>query len=130
MIKTDVYDYINVLDRAADASYMRNEMIANNLANMDTPRYKRQDVAFAANLEEALKHSRYVTLDEKVDRLNMSRLRPHVYTDAENFSYRLDGNNVDPDTENTYMAENNILYNGLTQSVSAEFRNLQVVMQS
>ena len=119
-----------MLDRAADASYMRNEMIANNLANMDTPRYKRQDVAFAANLEEALKHSRYVTLDEKVDRLNMSRLRPHVYTDAENFSYRLDGNNVDPDTENTYMAENNILYNGLTQSVSAEFRNLQVVMQS
>ena len=88
MIKTDVYDYINVLDRAADASYMRHEMIANNLANMDTPRYKRQDVAFAANLEEALKHSRYVTLDEKVDKLNMSRLRPHIYTDAENFSYR------------------------------------------
>ncbi len=130
MIKTDVYDYINVLDKAADASYLRNQMIANNLANMDTPRYKRQEVAFAANLEEALKHSRYKSLDEKVSNIRMSRLRPHVYTDASNFSYRLDGNNVDVDTENTYMAENNVLYNGLTQSVSAEFRNLSAVMQS
>ena len=50
MVKTDIYDYINVLDKAADASALRNKAIANNLANIDTPGYKRQDVSFAANL--------------------------------------------------------------------------------
>ncbi|MCR5626032.1 MAG: flagellar basal body rod protein FlgB [Lachnospiraceae bacterium] len=129
MIYTDVYDYINVLDRAADASYLRNQMISNNIANADTPRYKRQDVAFAANLEEALKHSRYKSLDEKVSNLRMSRLNPTVYTDASNFSYRLDGNNVDIETENVELAKNNLMYTGITQSVTAEFNNLKAVMQ-
>ena len=37
MINSNVYDYIKVLDKAADASWMRNEAIANNIANVDTP---------------------------------------------------------------------------------------------
>ncbi len=130
MINTGVYDYINVLDRAADASYLRNKMYANNIANINTPGYKRQDVSFAAELEEALKHSRYRTLDDKVSNVRLSRLNGRVYTDAEAFSYRLDGNNVDIDTESASIASNNLLYNGLTQSMTAEFRNLQAVMTS
>lgn len=129
MIYTDVYDYINVLDRAADASYLRNQMISNNIANADTPLYKRQDVAFAANLEQALKHSRYKSLDEKVGNLRMSRLNPTVFTDASNFSYRLDGNNVDIETENVELAKNNLMYEGITNSVTAEFNNLKSVMK-
>ena len=33
MLNTNAFDYINVLDKAADASWMRNEVIANNIAN-------------------------------------------------------------------------------------------------
>ena len=33
MISSNAYDYINVLDKAADAAAMRNELIANNIAN-------------------------------------------------------------------------------------------------
>ena len=129
MVKTDIYDYINVLDKAADASALRNKAIANNLANIDTPGYKRQDVSFAANLEEALRHSRFESLDDKVGSLRMDRLRGKQYTDSEGYSYRLDGNNVDIDTENAELAKNNILYNGLTQSITAEFQNIRAVTQ-
>ena len=129
VIKTDVYDYINVLDKAADAATLRNKAISNNIANIDTPGYKRQDVAFAANLEEALRHSRFETLDDKVGSVRLDRLKGRQYTDAEGYSYRLDGNNVDIDTENAEMAKNNILYNGLTQSIKAEFQNIKSVTQ-
>jgi flagellar basal body rod protein FlgC len=36
MISTGAYNYINVLDKAADASWTRNTVIANNIANDDT----------------------------------------------------------------------------------------------
>ena len=128
MINTDVYDYINVLDKAADASSQRNKAIANNIANIDTPGYKRQDVSFAANLEEALRHSRFESLDDKVGSIRLDRLRGRQYTDAVGYSYRLDGNNVDIETENAELAKNNLLYNGLTQSITAEFQNLRAAM--
>ena len=54
MIQTNAFDYINVLDRAADAAWQRNEAISNNIANVDTPGYKRQDVAFESVLQQAL----------------------------------------------------------------------------
>ena len=53
MFQSSVFDYVNVLDRAADASWMRNEAIGNNLSNVDTPGYKRQDVAFEDVLKNA-----------------------------------------------------------------------------
>ena len=43
MITTNAFDYINVLDKAADASWLRETAIMNNLANTDTPGYKRQN---------------------------------------------------------------------------------------
>ncbi len=130
MINTDVYNYIDVLDKAADASSLRNKTIANNIANVDTPNYKRQDVSFASNLQEALKNSKYESLDQKVGNVNMNRLKATVYTDSANYSYRLDGNNVDIDTENTELASNQLLYDGITQSINSEFTNLKTVMKS
>lgn len=46
MINTNVFDYVNVLNKAADAAWTRNDVLANNIANMDTPGYKRQVVEF------------------------------------------------------------------------------------
>ena len=54
MINTNVFDYVNVLNRAADAAWRRNDVLANNIANMDTPGYKRQEVDFESQLKRAL----------------------------------------------------------------------------
>jgi len=129
MINSGVYNYINVLDKALDASALRSKAIANNIANVDTPHYKRQDVSFAENLQRALKNSKFETLDEKVKSLKLSRLNGTMFTDNEAYSYRLDGNNVDIDTENVQMAANQLLYNGLEQSADAQFRVIQTVLK-
>ena len=129
MIQTNAFDYINVLNRAADAAWQRNEAISNNIANVDTPGYKRQDVAFESVLQQALGNNRYQSMDDKVANVNLSRLRGRAYVDYANYSYRLDGNNVDIENENVMLAENQLKYQGLISSIHQEFTNLQTVMK-
>ncbi len=129
MVQTNAFDYINVLDRAADAAWQRNEAISNNIANVDTPGYKRQDVAFESVLQQALGNNRYQSMDDKVANVNLSRLRGRAYVDYANYSYRLDGNNVDIENENVMLAENQLKYQGLISSINQEFTNLQTVMK-
>lgn len=129
MIHSNAFDYINVLDKAADASWLRNEAIANNIANVDTPGYKRQDVSFETELQKALGESQYISMDEKVKNVPLARLNPRPFTDYAGYSYRLDGNNVDIDQENIYLAENQLKYQGLMAGIQTEFKNLQSVMK-
>lgn len=129
MIQTNAFDYINVLDRAADAAWQRNEAISNNIANVDTPGYKRQDVAFESVLQQALGNNRYESMDDKVGNVDLSRLRGRAYLDYANYSYRLDGNNVDIENENVMLAENQLKYQGLISSINQEFTNLKTVMK-
>jgi flagellar basal-body rod protein FlgB len=130
MVNSHVFSYINVLDKAADASWLRNEAISNNIANIDTPGYKRQDVAFEDELIRNLNKVEYDTMDARVYNMKLSRIEPRVFTDASGYSYRLDGNNVDIDTENVYMAENQLTYNSLMQCIKNEFSNLKTAMGS
>ena len=125
MIQTNAFDYINVLDRAADAAWQRNEAISNNIANVDTPGYKRQDVAFESVLQQALGNNRYESMDDKVANVDLSRLRGRAYLDYANYSYRLDGNNVDIENENVMLAENQLKYQGLISSINQEFPTLK-----
>lgn len=130
MIHSNVFDYVNVLDKAADAAWMRNEAISNNLANAATPNYKRQDVSFETEFRNALMSTGQSTMDGKVANVNMKRMTPRVYTDTAEVSYRLDGNNVDVDTENVALAKNQLKYEGLLNSITQEFNNLKAVSKS
>lgn len=129
MLQTNVFDYVRVLDKAADASWLRNEAISNNIANVDTPGYKRQDVAFESVLKKALGNNRYESTDEKVATARTKNLSVRTFTDYANYSYRLDGNNVDIENENVMLAENQLKYQGLLTSIQQEFSNLQAVMK-
>lgn len=130
MINTNIYNYINVLDKAADAANSRNEILANNIANVDTPNYKRKDVSFENYLEQALIGNE--SLDERVSDINthLSDFSGMIYTDSSTLSYRLDGNNVDIDTENAMLAENQIRYNALVEQIGQEFSRYKTVLSS
>lgn len=128
MIGSNVFNYINVLDKAADASYTRNEVIANNIANVDTPGYKRKDVQFEAYLKSAIIGDG--SLDKRVERLKLNSLDAQIYTDNAGFSYRLDGNNVDIDTEQANLAQNQIKYYALLDSMTQEFNRIKLVLQT
>ena len=129
MFNSNVFDYVDVLGKAADAAWQRNEILAHNMSNVNTPGYKRQDIDFESQLRQALGNSRYETVDAKVAHLSGTELEARVYTDSANFSYRLDGNNVDIDTEGVTLAANQIKYNGLIDSIKQEFANLKMVIK-
>ena len=129
MNQTNVFDYIRVLDKAADASWLRNEAISNNIANVDTPGYKRQDVAFESVLQKALGSNRYQSMDSKVSAAKSKNLSVRTFTDYSSYSYRLDGNNVDIENENVMLAENQLKHQGLLTGIQQEFTNLQTVMK-
>ena len=131
MITTNAFDYINIMDKAADASWLRENVIANNIANVDTPGYKRQDVDFSSALKRELGRSKYTSLDKKVRGLNedLGGLSVSSYTDASNYSYRLDRNNVDVDTEQVELASEQLKYELLTTAINEEFSRMKVVFK-
>ena len=100
MITSGIYNYVNILDKAADAANLRNELLTNNIANVSTPNYKRKD------------------------------LDAQVYTDNASLSYRLDGNNVDINTEEARLAENQIKYQALVDLMNQEFARYNTVLSS
>ena len=129
MISSNAFDYMNVLNKAASASWEREQLISNNIANADTPGYKRRDLDFESTLESELGKSKYVSLDDKVANIHMDHLNAKTYIDNASYSYRLDGNNVDIENENVMLAENQLKYQGLISSINQEFTNLQTVMK-
>ena len=127
MIQAGAYNYINVLQQAADASWLRNTIISNNIANVDTPNYKRSDVQFETYLIEQMAGGD--TMDHYVDGMDMSTIEATIYTDNSNLSYRMDGNNVDIDTENAELAKNQIKYSVMTDAISQEFARIKSVLK-
>lgn len=128
MIFSNAYDYINVLDKAADASWTRNNLLSNNIANVDTPNYSRKDISFTSVLQQQLSGSSGTNLDQMVSNVDLDELNGYIYTDMSELDYRLDGNNVDVDTENVELASNQILYDELVQSISYEFDMLKAAI--
>lgn len=128
MISTGAYNYINVLDRAADASWTRNTVIANNIANNDTPGYKRKEVQFESYLLNAIAGGD--NLDKDIQEVDLSTLNANTYIDESTLSYRIDGNNVDINTESAYLAQNQIRYYTLLDSMTQEFSRLRAVINT
>ncbi len=109
------------LDLALGAAGKRQEVLANNLANVNTPGYKRLDVQFDGMLAKAVDAAR------AGDQRTLDGLRPGVGTDA-NVAVRADGNSVDVDQEMAHLAENNIRYNALVQLTQKKLETLKYVI--
>lgn len=128
MTGSGAFNYINVLEKACDASWTRNSVIANNIANVDTPGYKRKDVQFEDYLMNEIGYTD--SLDDEVADADLDNLTSTTYTEYTELNYRIDGNNVDIDTENAELAKNQIKYYTMLDSVSQEFNRLKTVTKS
>ena len=104
MVLSNAYNYINVLDKAADASWTRNDALANNIANADTPGYKKKAM-YSLRLYLSNAVAGTDSLDETVANLDLNDLNATVYNEQPGLSYRSDGNNVDVSTENVELAK-------------------------
>lgn len=124
-----------LINKSMDAAALRNDIIANNLANVDTPRFKRSEVIFEQKLKKVLQNqTNYV----KLERTNSKHIQireknllndivPEIST-LDELSYRNDENNVDLDLEMAKRTKNEIYYNALGQSMSNEIRLLRMAI--
>ena len=130
-MSSGMFGYVNVLKAAADASWTREEVLTNNIANVDTPNYKRQDVDFTTYLNSALSRTNggSSSLTNRVNNINYNDVAIRKYTDNSTLSYRTDGNNVDLSTENVELAAEQINYNALIDSMNNEFSRFKAVLK-
>ncbi len=103
------------LERAIAGASLRHALIAGNIANANTPGYKRRDLDFASLLGRALDVGASATSIERLP------LVPQV--DAAT-SARVDGNNVDMDAEIAALHENSVVYQTLLAVAKARLRML------
>ena len=129
MFNTGVFNYVNVMQKTMDATAMRSEVILNNMANVNTPGYKRKDIRFETELKHAFARASQDTVDARVKNLDLEALTPKTYTDYEELSYRYDGNNVDINNENAILAEVQTKYNALMDLINSDFASMRAAMQ-
>lgn len=112
---------------ALDAYSLREKAIADNLANSNTPRYKRKYVKFEELLngeKDALTLRGVKTNKRHFDIPPMNERNVALLATDNSVSTRLDGNNVNVDVESSDMAKNYINYSVVSQNLSGYFRSL------
>ncbi|NMA24870.1 MAG: flagellar basal body rod protein FlgB [Clostridiales bacterium] len=128
-----MFSSVNTLQKALNASWLRNEVIGNNIANVDTPGFKASHVRFEELVSEALNlegRLRMTVTDEKhipSTAGGIENVAPEVVKD-ETTTTRLDGNNVNIDNEMVEMAKNSINYYAAVTKVNSEFRKLNTAI--
>lgn len=127
-----MYNNINVLSKALDASWKRNEVITNNIANAETPNFKRSEVIFEDILKEQITGEKLkgVVTNSNHIHINGGNIKDtkYVIKTDERFSTRMDNNNVDIDVEMAERAKNEILYNTLTSRLQSGFQKIKFVI--
>lgn len=125
-----------VVEKGLNAYSTRAEALANNIANVNTPNYKRQDIQFENIMQEALAenthqlpgrvtNSKHFTIQEKS---SLNSVRERVVTE-ESTNMRNDKNNVDIEKEQAEFAKNNIRYQFATDNISTRFNLLKSVIK-
>lgn len=121
----NIFSHIDKFKVGLDASWLRNEILVNNIANVDTPNFKRSDVRFSKILEDSI--SMKTTRDKHINPASSSNYSVEVYEDS-NTNVRMDGNNVDIEREMNELAKNAIWYNYLTHMVTKEIKLLDLAI--
>ncbi|MCL6453490.1 MAG: flagellar basal body rod protein FlgB [Alicyclobacillus sp.] len=116
-----------ILQNALNAANLRQTVYANNIANADTPGFKRSDVAFESLLASALGTGTGAFGTAAPNWSAALGVQPVVTTDATT-SVDNNGNNVNVDDEMVSLAENQLRYNALTEDVSMRLTRLQTAI--
>ena len=119
IFQTDNYQLARKL---LDAAALRQEAIATNVANAETPGFRRLDVApdFATQLKARMAAGDFAQTAQT--------LRPQLAEDQSARSIRPDGNTVELEHELLAMNRNVVEYNYLTDLVSNNIKQLKVAI--
>ncbi len=121
------YNTINRLAADLDDRVMRNQLIASNVANVDTPGYTGKDVKFERILADTMDGMNLKLTHPKHMDDGPSGILQNEVIDNPNPG-RPDGNNVNIDDEMMKLTENNMQFNATVQLITKKLRGLQDVI--
>jgi flagellar basal-body rod protein FlgB len=129
---------LQLLSREMEVATMRRNIIANNIANANTPNFKRSELNFESSLKRALDSQRnrstfpqyltdpkHIPFDRPVD---WRQVRPRQVLDYLTES-KNNGNNVDIEQEGMDALSNQLMYTTLAQVISSEYQRVNIVLR-
>lgn len=129
-----------LLEKALDVESLRRKVIANNIANVDVPHFKRSEVNFESDLRRAIMDRQDPSNNLPAKLTNMRHIPFYVPIDIKsvqtrvnldyNTTIRNDGNNVDIEKEIVDAAKNQMRYDAYTSMMNFNFRSLKLVMRT
>jgi len=129
----------DILEKSLHYGKIRQDMIASNIANADTPYYRPKDIRFEEALSAEIdkkfgKPSKKLEL-AKTDPMHLepkdieNEYKPIVFF-RDGHLARNDGNSVDIDVETTEMAKNNMAYNAAIRALRKDIEIFKAVIDS
>jgi len=128
----NMFNQVDLLQKGLSASWTRNAVIRNNIANVETPNFKASDVEFETIMAQALSgsgfqgrrtHPRHINIGSG----NLQPVNARI-VQRQGTSMRMDGNNVDIEAENVKLAQNSLYFNALVEKMNSELRRLRAAI--
>lgn len=122
------------LEGAMEAATLRQQVISNNIANADTPYFKRSDVSFETMLQSQMDDSQMPFSGKVEDKRhfqlgNTSSVPQAMVTSNESTVMNNNLNNVDMDVEMSDLAENQLRYNAYIEQINHQIKMMRTAIQ-
>ena len=124
MVFDNLFSQNKIIGTAMNAAVVRSNVINNNIANADVPGFTKSVVNFENMLSQQL------TEAKTTGKLNLGNVKPVVNYSLQGFNYRIDGNNVDVETEMVELYQNSAKYDVMTSSLMSNYKRINLVMTS
>ena len=129
-----------LLEKSLNVESLRRKVIANNIANVDVPHFKRSEVNFESDLKRAIL-DRQDSTNKLPTRMNNNKHIPFFIPKSirevqsrinldYSTTYRNDGNNVDIEKEIVNSSKNMMRYNGFVTMLNHNFKVLKIAMKT
>ncbi len=117
-----------LLQKGLEGTRVRHEAILQNIANIETPGYKRKIVRFEDDLRDAISRKGLSSRGTSENRLSaIMKVHPQMDVDDESV-IRADGNTVDVDMESAELSENTLRYLALLEILRRSFGGMKRAM--
>ena len=118
----NIFNYTNIMGVAMQGNVVRQNAISNNIANVDTPGFKRSRVDFEDSLAVAVNNF------NATGRLDLSFVQPRISTEFDHLRYRWDENNVDIELEMVQLYQTGMRFNVISSGIMNHYRIVNMVI--
>jgi len=127
-----IFKPVDLMQKGLSAAWTRNAVIRNNIANVETPGFKASEVEFESIFARTIREQGFVGTrthpgHREIGAMNLDSITPRIHQ-QQGLSMRMDGNNVDIESENVRMAQNNLQYNTIMEKLNSEIRRLRLAI--